>query len=446
VAENYLQVGHSRLGWLANGDESPPHTATALEDDGKNIILTVQWNDPVGHFSQYQRWFRGELMQFGDDPDREGDSYKVPEQLIFYVQDGSVALVGCRRAGLESEFRGSGVGRISVRFAVLGGTSLDYSKINGLRTSLPGLSDWMGVRSLTQTVTQDDDGGVRAVDLHIESPGEIKPGRELNCQVVPVWDLSRPGGTYATTVNESVVLQTLAKDARDWEEHVDVHNALRELLNISGWQGLGFSGLWAHRGDDPVTVLPGGSIGAPWAPVRTYALKVQSEEIKHAKHLFTFADISTPGFRRWLRLRETYARGLMFMLALSGRKGANLEMSLVQSGIGLDGLGYQQAIEDGASDQKANKELHRDRLKRLIEKLKVAPIDDVEDWVERSSDAYNGVKHANRSMLEPLVLANTLRENQLVFRCWVAERLGVPPGILTERLKHEPMNRPYVLL
>jgi hypothetical protein len=129
---------------------------------------------------------------------------------------------------------------------------------------------------------------------------------------------------------------------------------------------------------------------------------------------------------------------------LDGR-GPNLEMGLIQSGIGFDGLGHQQAIEDGSSDQKTNKEPHRDRLKRLIEKLKVAPIDDVENWVERSSNAYNRVKHANRSMLEPLVLANTLRENQLVFRCWVAERLGVPPRILTDRLRENPMSMPYVL-
>jgi hypothetical protein len=111
---------------------------------------------------------------------------------------------------------------------------------------------------------------------------------------------------------------------------------------------------------------------------------------------------------------------------LDGR-GPNLEMGLIQSGIGFDGLGHQQAIEDGSSDQKTNKEPHRDRLKRLIEKLKVAPIDDVENWVERSSNAY------------------TLRENQLVFRCWVAERLGVPPRILTDRLRENPMSMPYVL-
>lgn len=140
--KNILEVGNPRLAWFADGDETTPETATLLEDTGSQIILRVPWTGMASR-SPYERWFHGASTQWGDDPERSRFKYEVPKTLWFQDVEGSVTLVGCRSAGFKSTMR-SGQGRVDVQFAVLGaGGTSDYQKINGLRSSMPGLSNWM---------------------------------------------------------------------------------------------------------------------------------------------------------------------------------------------------------------------------------------------------------------------------------------------------------------
>ena len=46
-------------------------------------------------------------------------------------------------------------------------------------------------------------------------------------------------------------------------------------------------------------------------------------------------------------------------------------------------------------------------------------------------------------MPDVLTMANTLRENCLLFRVWVAGRIGVSRATIHRALQIDPMNSPY---
>lgn len=58
--------------------------------------------------------------------------------------------------------------------------------------------------------------------------------------------------------------------------------------------------------------------------------------------------------------------------------------------------------------------------------------------------SYNSIKHANRTPVDRLQSLNAWREGILVFRGWVALRLGVPKDRLLQRLQFDPLIHPYV--
>lgn len=68
---------------------------------------------------------------------------------------------------------------------------------------------------------------------------------------------------------------------------------------------------------------------------------------------------------------------------------------------------------------------------------------DVQAWAERTADAYNAVKHANRSLADPIDMVNCWRESVLIFRIWIAQDLGVTLTDLAKRLQSEPQSSPY---
>lgn len=68
---------------------------------------------------------------------------------------------------------------------------------------------------------------------------------------------------------------------------------------------------------------------------------------------------------------------------------------------------------------------------------------DLDTWPNRFADAYNTVKHPDRPAWDTLDLHNALREAQLVFRTWVACRLGAPVKELERNRGLVPMARPY---
>lgn len=436
-----LEVGAPRIGWLIDGDPSTPLVAVALEDTGTAIRLRIPWsNDANTH--HLHRWF-SDGIAYGDDPDRVKHSYRPPDHLWFRDTKGFVALVGTR-AGASSYVltAGLGEGTIPIAYAVLDTGPAAYSSINGLRSEIDGLVDWVGLRSLEATRTTATHGRLEGLALALRAPASVALSRRLNLRFQPhYWTEQRPNGDVV--VHETVLVESRTRQVRPWIEHLGLHGAVRDLVGVSRWRLGPAPRLWALIDTDQHRSINGALHGDRWAEVRTYRLAA-GESIRPAdRPLFGFEDVGPAGFRRWQRTRIEFARGINPLLATLNPSNGGLEANLALTCIGLDGIGYQLALAAGSSRTKANAETLATRLRRVASEIPYAHDIDVDEWAQRAADANNGIKHANRDMPDVLTMANTLRENYLIFRLWVAARLRVHDSTIRRGASTDPQFRPY---
>ncbi|MCU0311006.1 MAG: hypothetical protein MUE36_08685 [Acidimicrobiales bacterium] len=441
MADNKLDPGAPRLGWLVDGDPTTPEVAVLLHDNGANIRLTIPWPDGWGD-SPYRKWFDSIGQSRRAD---EADTSGVPSGLLFHDVDGPVSLVGCRAVSTRATAPGSGEGVVDVRFALLGGRE-NYEKINGLRSEMPGLGDWIGLRSITEAPTRDDQSRLRSLDLHLESPGPIALDRSLNLRLRPNFRYGLGSEPDTRVLKEAIEIETLVTKARSWGEHIANHEAVRQLLCLSAGRTLGYGQQWANRASDPERTMSGRVVCPRWAEVRSYELRKADTSTTRPHFLFGFSEIGVRGFKRWLRVRSDFERGVLPLTDLLEQRRTPIETVVAQAGIGFEALGYAIALESGVSRGSAKAESHEARLERIFTQIPDVLPEDCANWVQRSVATYNGVKHANRPQPSLIELADTQRLNLLIFRLWVAARIGVQPSSLAAHLRTDPMARPLVPL
>lgn len=415
-----------------------------LQDTGRSIVLTVPTKGLAGDDS-YSRWFSTGFV-YSDDPDRTRYSYSPPSVLIFQDHAGEVALVGCREVGMSAS-GAAGVGRIRAEFAILGGRSWKYEKVNGLRTKLPALAPWTGLRSVHPVVTTDADFKVEKVEIKMDSPPEVRISRRMNLTLSPSFESSSPNSNQKFEAHDVVLLSTTAKRAAAWEEHLENHLAIRELLSLSAWQSFGFSGLEVCRSDDPEVALNGDEIGPRWNKTVTHRLRDHSQWAKSPQFLFRFGDVGTKGVHRWLKLRSHFARTIQPLVGIADRKDSFLETQAVQSGIALEALGYQIEVDNGGSNLNGRGQLtYPACLDTILDDMPFVPLQNAAAWRQNSIICYSGLKHPDNPTPDSLLIANTLRQNLLVARFWIAGRLGCRAKDLEQRLSLDPLHGDYELL
>ena len=149
-------------------------------------------------------------------------------------------------------------------------------------------------------------------------------------------------GTFA--VHDVVQLQTTVRHPASLENHCEQHVAVSELLLISAWKRFGFSRLLVDRDDDPETVSDD-----RWAEMITHRLHKPVDRIHNPHFMFTFHDIGTVGVHRWRKMRTQYERAIQPFIGIADQENAFWRTRMVQSGIALEALGYQLAIDAGGN-------------------------------------------------------------------------------------------------
>lgn len=419
-----LKVNEPHIGWFFDGlpDDVTPPTAAMLMDDGQRIQLTLPWVESwEGPPSQIQRWF-GRGPWPGEEP--TAAFVAMPTALGFVDSRDHVVLIGCRSNGYHCTLGGAGEGHVGVDAVVFGTDDLRYEHPEDVRSLIPGLASWLGVSSVTTEINRGD--GPLTVTVTAQSSPAILLGGDFNMELVPSWRANdRPAG--GNEVRDEVWIVTSNDAGEPWRSHARAHQRFADLLKVVAWQPIGFSQVQVSLGDDG------------WQDVQTHRMRGMANPIPLGGDLFRLKDLADDGLLRWLALRESYDRAFSPILGTLDFQGGYLEADLSQVSVGLEALGYQLCLDAGETEDAARREWLQAKLQRILDELPFQPVRD--DWPRRAADVYNGLKHANRELPDSFDLSMVWREDIVVFRAWVAQRLGMSGEKLKEALSTDRMVR-----
>jgi hypothetical protein len=412
-----------------------------LRDTGNAIEATFPIAGMVDSGGSYDRWWsRG--VTYGDDPDY---SYSPPSVMLLYDDNGSVVLIGCRATEWKRTLN-AGRGVIVADFAVIGGESLDYGKINGMRTASPAYSQWMGGSSISVNRDVDQSDRLQSLTLSLKRVEDFQVSQRFSLSARWDWRVMPVLGGY--DVRESLVFQTVVEDPREWSAHLNLHLAVLDLISIAAWKNCAFSEIYVNRRDDPEKALAGNILGVRWAEVMSRVLPGDDVSDCGKNFLFAYNDASSGVIDIWFQLKMDYGRALDYLLRILRSGHTWSPQSAVISSIALEQLGYLIEDHDNSRSHLDNRgQLHfKDALGVILDDMEAIPIgcDDVEGWKERCRNVYMGAKHADREEADHLTMLNTLRENLLVLRYWIAQRLGVSGDVLERNLARDPLKSGFV--
>lgn len=444
MGENKLVPGEPRLGWFVDGNADTPRVAVMLRDTGSAIELTVPLQGMSGRDDPYARWWSGRVM-YVDDPDRTRHSYAPPRQLLVEDVDGPVVLVGCRTTGSTSNFS-TGRGRIVANFAVIGGRHLRYDKVNALRTDIPALAAWTQLGSMNVSIETNEKRRVSSVQMKLNEAEPVRLNKRLNLSMRSTWRIEQPFNSFAAY--EAVEVETSVVRPRGWDEHLEIHGAVLDLVSIAAWRPFGMAATKVLRTDDPVRALSGDELHERWSTVVTHRLPKHEDWKEAPRFLFPWAEVGPTGVTRWLSLRTTYARAIHPLLRVLRSDDPWGHGCVVQSGICLEMLAYLIDVEknDGANLNSWQQMNFKQGLQVILEDLGMKPFDDIAGWIERAHATYMGAKHPDRPEPDSLVMLNTLRENLLIVRCWIGRQLGVSVDSLRSGLQNDRLTNEFVAI
>lgn len=439
MSMNELNLGDRRHGFLVG--EGLGGVGAQLEKTEDGIVLTVSWASSDEGIAP--QWFRDEMNFLGmtaDPLSGPGVTPAPPRSIRFRDSTGPVTLLGCHGGGYTTTIGGPGAGRVLVQQAVFGSSEdHDFDRVTGLRTSLSHLQAWIGTSAWTEMRnSRDEHSFIRTL------PEDIDLGSWGGTQVVlePMARVARLEEAAGIELRSELLIKTLTTDSTSWDRHLRPHWALRDLLVMSGWNEEACSVTAVHHPDDVLRLLDRDE--RPWWRDVASSRTQTAEHPKNRHHLLAYSDLKVDGLRRWFGLRDRFKRAIDPVVSSIGLRGASPVALLAQVGPGVEALGYELMRRDGMSKGKAQDISLAQRFERILADVAdVLPFDG-HKWASQTVKTYNGIKHANRLMPDPLDILNVERECVLIVRAWCALELGVERSVLKERLGRDPRSSPYI--
>ncbi len=424
MSGNELRPGDSRVGWAWDNKIREPFPAM-LRDVESQIELVIPFDESD---DALERRYLGSMVQWGDDPNMERFDYELPSQFWFMDSRGFVSLNGIRSRQVAPTIGGPTIFkqcRLVMDYAVFGGEpGVDYSVVNGLTTRIQGLGQWFGHRSVRNNL-RDRSRSKDEFTITVRTPRTQRLDAGLNLSVVAGADWRLPGEPGLTHLEEIGSIRTAVQRARPWVDHLEKHRAIHQLLEISAWAPLGFQRVSVNHTRDPDRVMSGHRVGDRWAPVKTYSLPPVEDEAG-LDFLFAFQDIGAAGVRKWLRLRDQFSRGVHAIAFSIHNQGTSLDGLISDAGIGLEEIGHKIDVLGGGGGRRGH---HSHLLDIASEVEDLLPFSG-QTWASEATDIYNDVKHADRRDPTARELHEMLIKNRLVFRVWLARRIGVRDPVI----------------
>lgn len=438
---NELLNGTRRTGDLYDTYEETPEVKVTLERSDAGIGITVAWSNPE---VPYAAWFMSNgRLSLGTESETEPKP--VPRRVLFHDSHGTVLLLRCRARGYHANVGGPGSGTLWARSAVMGvNEDKEFDRPHGLQTEISGLREWLGVTSWDERYEVED--GSRKVILSSAETTTLKVGEHagMTLDFRSGWGLAPASGQDSRALLDLLRCTTRSVDPLDWDVHMQLHRAIRDLLVLSRWRDESCVSVRALREDDPMITTDGESHGEQWRKV-----VVSDDERKPAPkgylpHLMRYQDLGPEGIGRWVVLRNKFARALDPVLTSIDLRNTTPQTLLAHTGPGVEALGYLLMIRDGMEPKKAGRANLQARFERILDDLGDCLPFDGPTWAKRTVATYNALKHANRALPDEADVMNSWAESVMLVRAWVALELDIAMDVVKSRLADDRQRRHYV--
>lgn len=435
TTRDILNLKNSVLGFAQqkNGDERP----AALYDTGSQIELST-----LGHDNG------GALQRFAKAPTGENHDSGTEEEFglcIAFKADYPYTLIECGRSPYRVS---SGISTTTIlpEYVVAGIARTDLGTIDGMLTSIDGLSQWLGLsrfrwesEDLRQTIT-------------VEDTPETTMGLSDSLNYSQKWFIHPHCDSVVMT--NHVYLKTFLPN-KSWAKHLRIHDLISELMSVADCHTHTYRDMKVYKAEP--SIKPSGEINRnDWHDVLSYNPAIEREAIdRETEFLFTYSDLFPEGVAKWDELRSECSQGMTILLYLI-RDFDNLaiETQAVLVGIMLEYIGryidaskkFKQYVDmDAAGAEESNNEPETG-FRRLMTLLlgcfeNNVPLTKPDEWKDRMRRAYMGSKHpdAKKATLDEMYLA--VMESMVLVRMWVGMQAGADPKKMKSRLSCDKNGR-----
>ena len=437
--KNALDLEKPQVGFVIDdgGDERP----AVLRDTGNRIELSIVKHD------------EGQtLLQIVDDDN--GENFEKDPQYgacIGFNADYAYTLINCEYSSSRAS-SGVGITTIIPEKVVTGVARKDLDTIDGMLTSMDGLSQWLGLsrfqweqEDLKQTLT-------------VEDTPEKEMGWSDGLSYGQKWFIQLRHDS--AVVSNQVYLKTFLPD-KSWSEHLRVHRLISELMSVADCRTHTYKDMKAYK------ARPGAALSRKierddWRDVLSYTPVVDRSAVDHeTTFLFTYKDLSDGGVERWNELCSGCAQGMTILLYLI-REFDNLaiETKAVLVGAILECVGWYSIVSNNDTKRMGTR---KDRvtgekrpappkfetlLEVLIESFEDdLPFKDINLWKDCIYDSYMGSKHPDARKMELDEMYYAVMEAIVLVRMWVGGQVGADLKTMKDRLSNDRIGgslRPHI--
>ncbi len=371
---------------------------------------------------------------------------QVPEALTFQGPQGLVLLQGCRHRGGSFAFGGYAMSQTLIdSFRLISGVHqvFDYSQINGLKTEVEGLAQWVGRTGVTTSLEYGDTNNFKGLNLRAENVETRSLGGAFNLALDTSIKYSPPQSGGEHHIEEALFISTRTTELQGLRHHARVHRMVQDLMCLVYGQALRARALAVMRDDDqPSMIDPLGS-AREWKnlyePHFGRYVDVPTDIESRKRPMFTLADTEQGRVVEWMTDWDRWSRPTSIAVTTLFQRGTTVEADLLQVAVALEALGYE--IRSQCTGRRESLNNFNGALAAIFQRVrwdwKAILGRKHTDWSSEIRVAYIGVKHADNPMPEPRAAHRLAREGMMVLRVWQAHQLGVPEEVVQQYVELE---------
>ena len=378
---------------------------------------------------------------------RKDTEAAAPELLQFRGLDLSAALSELRSIGRAINFSSRNTElRFTVGRTVATSADLSYEEVNGISSTLEGFPGWAEVTAIEQSLILSSNGTEPpTVCLKAQAKDSVDIGTRFNVSATTGFTAPKLDPYQLEYVYRNrTALRTETSELVTWNEHMQVHRMMQDLLCLVYNYPCELSLSDSYRKDDQPELDTMSEEVCLWHEVhyknfgRTRHVEPRKDFSK-AKPLFLLSDTADGAVATWLDEFEKWSRPTWIAVETIFQPYLAAESRLIQIGVALEALGYTIWLyeENGGVMPAGRRPSATGYFRRVAEKLPFSDLDisseqTAKSWAEAFNETYRGCKHADNALPDGLEAHRRAEQGLAVIRCWLAKKLGVVDETLIE--------------